>query len=460
MRMLSPSASPRLPADSNSRAEPPRSPSPHRNGRHPSERPPSSPPSPRTTLPPLHSLAKDDYEPKAHGITYIDARPPGPHVTPVVPYPYQPSPFYVEQNHWYHHQPVFGGPRPPSPEYHPSYMPHRVESTSDSRMSRHADDRNHYDHPSPPPIATLHHSPAPSGGSSISSPSPPLQQGQQYYAQPGTAMHPAAYPYPPPAMNAAYPSDGRHQPYPPPDQHIPGASLSTRAIRPAYVPTQSYPGQANYVIHTDDAATKLSDRVRRKCYNCRTTDTSTWRRSSLTPGKVLCNKCGLFERTHSRPRPEQFPHKRGPIVTSSFKSRTTPPAPSSGRLPSMNTQQPQQQHQLPPHHYDHPSIAPLMSSRGDSQSSYASNGSLPDVRNLLNGPSSPGQDQPSQSQQQQQESQSQSQSQQEASQGESSEQSASSVPQKRSASPLPRTSPTQSPRTEARSPPYAYRTSS
>ncbi|KAI0825419.1 hypothetical protein BC629DRAFT_1254412, partial [Irpex lacteus] len=66
-------------------------------------------------------------------------------------------------------------------------------------------------------------------------------------------------------------------------------------------------------VHTDDAATKLNDRVRRKCYNCRTTDTSTWRRSSLTPGKVLCNKCGLFERTHSRPRPEQFPHKRGPI---------------------------------------------------------------------------------------------------------------------------------------------------
>ncbi|KAJ7911643.1 hypothetical protein B0H13DRAFT_1614350, partial [Mycena leptocephala] len=67
------------------------------------------------------------------------------------------------------------------------------------------------------------------------------------------------------------------------------------------------------VVHTDDAATKLSDRVRRRCFNCCTTDTSTWRRSNLSPGKVLCNKCGLFERTHSRPRPEQFPHKRGPL---------------------------------------------------------------------------------------------------------------------------------------------------
>ncbi|TDL21885.1 hypothetical protein BD410DRAFT_723829, partial [Rickenella mellea] len=66
-------------------------------------------------------------------------------------------------------------------------------------------------------------------------------------------------------------------------------------------------------IFTDDASTKLSDRVRRRCFNCCTTDTSTWRRSSLHPGKVLCNKCGLFERTHARPRPDQFPHKRGPL---------------------------------------------------------------------------------------------------------------------------------------------------
>ncbi|KAJ7766568.1 hypothetical protein DFH07DRAFT_915953 [Mycena maculata] len=78
------------------------------------------------------------------------------------------------------------------------------------------------------------------------------------------------------------------------------------------------------VVHTDDAATKLSDRVRRRCFNCCTTDTSTWRRSNLSPGKVLCNKCGLFERTHSRPRPEQFPHKRGPLASSTLRSRSPP----------------------------------------------------------------------------------------------------------------------------------------
>ncbi|KAJ7463343.1 hypothetical protein FB451DRAFT_1403985 [Mycena latifolia] len=55
------------------------------------------------------------------------------------------------------------------------------------------------------------------------------------------------------------------------------------------------------VVHTDDAATKLSDHVRRRCFNCYTTETSTWRRSKHSPGKVLRNKCGLFEGTHARP---------------------------------------------------------------------------------------------------------------------------------------------------------------
>ncbi|KAJ7637280.1 hypothetical protein DFH06DRAFT_1219311 [Mycena polygramma] len=84
-------------------------------------------------------------------------------------------------------------------------------------------------------------------------------------------------------------------------------------------------GGAAPVMHTDDAGMKLSDRVRRRCFNCCTTDTSTWRRSILSPGKVLCNKCGLFERTHSRPRPEQFPHTRAPFASSTLRSRSPPP---------------------------------------------------------------------------------------------------------------------------------------
>ncbi|OJA14105.1 hypothetical protein AZE42_09823 [Rhizopogon vesiculosus] len=65
-------------------------------------------------------------------------------------------------------------------------------------------------------------------------------------------------------------------------------------------PQLSYPipGQNYHTIaYTDDAATKLSDRVRRRCYNCCTTDSSTWRRSASSPGKVVCNKCGLLQRT-------------------------------------------------------------------------------------------------------------------------------------------------------------------
>ncbi|KAJ7606408.1 hypothetical protein FB45DRAFT_689009, partial [Roridomyces roridus] len=57
---------------------------------------------------------------------------------------------------------------------------------------------------------------------------------------------------------------------------------------------------------TDDAATKLTDNVRRRCFNCRTAETTVWRRSKLSAGEMLCNKCGLYERTHSRCRPEGF----------------------------------------------------------------------------------------------------------------------------------------------------------
>ncbi|KAJ7826596.1 hypothetical protein B0H14DRAFT_2817037 [Mycena olivaceomarginata] len=39
-----------------------------------------------------------------------------------------------------------------------------------------------------------------------------------------------------------------------------------------------------------------------------------WRRSNSSLGKVSCNKCGLFERPHSRPRPEQFPHFAVPFL--------------------------------------------------------------------------------------------------------------------------------------------------
>jgi hypothetical protein len=64
------------------------------------------------------------------------------------------------------------------------------------------------------------------------------------------------------------------------------------------------------ISYTDEANSKISNRLRRRCFNCKATETSTWRRSVLSPGKLLCNKCGLFERTHAIPRPKKFPRRR------------------------------------------------------------------------------------------------------------------------------------------------------
>ena len=108
-------------------------------------------------------------------------------------------------------------------------------------------------------------------------------------------MHPT-YLYapapPPPPFDHRY-----HQ-----DHHHPYHTASGLPTHFAAVPAMAHPGSyashapAPYpqpgqppvtIIHTDDAATKLSDRVRRRCFNCCTTDTSTWRRSNLSPGKVV-----------------------------------------------------------------------------------------------------------------------------------------------------------------------------
>ncbi|KAF8074499.1 hypothetical protein FPV67DRAFT_583884 [Lyophyllum atratum] len=279
----------------------------------------------------------------------------------------------------------------------PASMPHRVEPypmTSSHR--RHYEYDHHHRRPSPPPITTLPHSPTPSVSSldrsAVSTPpirrSPPLHN----QTMPGPPPHLYASPYPPdPALlNRHFRPEHQHlhhgymyAPPPPPPPHHPmdqrpydpqpqqdGSPYhGSAALPPHMVPTMrtdqhqhqhhhygppppqhqghghAYPGQPGLsIVHTDDAATKLSDRVRRRCFNCCTTDTSTWRRSNLSPGKVLCNKCGLFERTHSRPRPEQFPHKRGPLSTSTLRARTPPQT----QLPPMS----------PGFHYTHPPPPP------------------------------------------------------------------------------------------------------
>ncbi|EGN95211.1 hypothetical protein SERLA73DRAFT_187538 [Serpula lacrymans var. lacrymans S7.3] len=271
-------------------------------------------------------------------------------------------------------------------------MPHRVMSMP-STGRREYDSRYDYPYrrPSPPPIATLTHSPSLSVSSldrsSVSSPAPrrsptehSIDSRTSYSADPYYSQQPRSYAHGPvstrdsgrvpssysytsrPHLEHRY-TISESQPY-----HVssgystspPMTHSSVGGVRDNMPVGYTLPGQ-NYqaIVHTDDATTKLSDRVRRRCFNCCTTDTSTWRRSNLSPGKVLCNKCGLFERTHGRSRPDQFPHRRGPLATSQVRSRTPP---QSTQLPPIST------HVTPlaPYHY-HPSIAPLSSSGSDSR---------------------------------------------------------------------------------------------
>ncbi|KAF8838627.1 hypothetical protein BDN67DRAFT_971266 [Paxillus ammoniavirescens] len=77
---------------------------------------------------------------------------------------------------------------------------------------------------------------------------------------------------------------------------------------PSFLPSAA--GGAVPIQHTDDAASKETQYLRRRCFNCHTTEPPSWRRSTLNPGKIVCNKCGLYERTHLRPRPLRFDELR------------------------------------------------------------------------------------------------------------------------------------------------------
>ncbi|KAG6378969.1 hypothetical protein JVT61DRAFT_13257 [Boletus reticuloceps] len=77
---------------------------------------------------------------------------------------------------------------------------------------------------------------------------------------------------------------------------------------PSFLPSPA--GAAVPVQLTDDAASKETQYLRRRCFNCHTTEPPSWRRSTLNPGKIVCNKCGLYERTHLRPRPLRFDELR------------------------------------------------------------------------------------------------------------------------------------------------------
>ncbi|PPQ67582.1 hypothetical protein CVT25_012076 [Psilocybe cyanescens] len=97
------------------------------------------------------------------------------------------------------------------------------------------------------------------------------------------------------------------------------------------------------VQHTDDAASKETQYLRRRCFNCHTTEPPSWRRSTLNPGKIVCNKCGLYERTHLRPRPLRFDELRaGNKARKQNKANAGPSASVSPKQAKMVKKEPRE----------------------------------------------------------------------------------------------------------------------
>jgi hypothetical protein len=64
-------------------------------------------------------------------------------------------------------------------------------------------------------------------------------------------------------------------------------SASSQFTNPRDMVDQHPRIEAHPVMFTDDAGLRLCDRLRRRCFNCKTTMTTTWRRSTLNPGKLV-----------------------------------------------------------------------------------------------------------------------------------------------------------------------------
>ncbi|KAJ7167723.1 hypothetical protein C8R46DRAFT_255815 [Mycena filopes] len=125
------------------------------------------------------------------------------------------------------------------------------------------------------------------------------QQQQHHY---GPHPHQLASP---PMMHPSHPSHPSH-PHPHSAHPHPHAPHPYHTVNGA----GGFAPHGLPVQHTDDAASKETQYLRRRCYNCHTTEPPSWRRSTLNPGKIVCNKCGLYERTHLRARPLRFDELR------------------------------------------------------------------------------------------------------------------------------------------------------
>ncbi|WVQ99171.1 hypothetical protein IAU59_006303 [Kwoniella sp. CBS 9459] len=82
------------------------------------------------------------------------------------------------------------------------------------------------------------------------------------------------------------------------------------------------------VTYTTDSEVKQTAELKRMCFNCANKSPPSWRKSVLHAGKILCNKCGIFERTHHRPRPpqndDQKLRKQNQLISTTYR-RDLPP---------------------------------------------------------------------------------------------------------------------------------------
>ena len=125
---------------------------------------------------------------------------------------------------------------------------------------------------------------------------------------------------------------------------LPGSHRQPAMVRSANDPSMESMAQKQ-IVYTDDATTKLGSYIRRRCYNCHTPDSAAWRRSGMHPGKVvspfntpalaifiprqLCNKCGLYERTHQKDRPHDPAELRSKPRKTLHQKLAGPGVPSS-----------------------------------------------------------------------------------------------------------------------------------
>jgi hypothetical protein len=70
-------------------------------------------------------------------------------------------------------------------------------------------------------------------------------------------------------------------------------SVSPKGTVDPLIPgSTAYPIDA--IVYTDDTTMKLTSRVRRQCFNCKSKATTTWRRSMLMSGKWVCGVVCVF----------------------------------------------------------------------------------------------------------------------------------------------------------------------